>query len=518
MSIVTSVMIGLLFCSGFPLYQGVGKPAVSGYLEVRTDKASYYRHEVIRVRIRFGLDEEGLRKQVIQPFRQELDLPIRIEAAWTKKLSGARLLAAENSASPAGLRSFILGDELAWARKLEEVRSKDGRRIPLYEWSQDLVVAKPGTLEIRDSRLHFAYTRGFKEDFLKGRIPLDRNDVVLPAKDLEIVVHELPLQGRPSGFGNFGNAVGRFQFEARVVPGKLRVGQSLELELRFEGEGNLADFVPPGLLNIEGFHLLGRSDSYRPGLRLLKYEFRILPEARAEFPAIPWVYFDPASGRGYQVLHSSKKSLAIEGLLEAKQASPAELDKELDKELEKRIEPRTDIADLMTVGPARYALQSSPSQRFPSRGSPLPLSVLLLSCLAPWLFFFATWSWRRGHEQRLQRACLARARRAAERLRVRCKQAKGELSKPFIDYLAIRLACLPAAVIGPALPDRLKQWGLPAALAQDCFARLDHLVAQRYGARSRQHEGEETLQLLEQLEQEFDAIDAGVAKPKEACE
>ena len=82
-------------------------------------------------------------------------------------------------------------------------------------------------------------------------------------------------------------------------------------------------------------------------------------------------------------------------------------------ELEKRIEPRTDIADLMTVDPARYALQSSPSQRFPSRGSPLPLSVLLLSCLAPWLFFFATWSWRRAHEQRLHRACLSRSRSAA---------------------------------------------------------------------------------------------------------
>ena len=69
------------------------------------------------------------------------------------------------------------------------------------------------------------------------------------------------------------------------------------------------------------------------------------------------------------------------------------------------------------------------------------------------------------------------------------------------DYLAARLHCPPAAVIGPGLADRLRETGVESDLAERAARVVERLTAARYGAEDDAREAARaTRELVDELE------------------
>ena len=61
------------------------------FVDVRTDRETYFVGQAIRVRLRFGFEETFFAENLTQLFRRRLEIPVRIEAPWVEGLGGARL-------------------------------------------------------------------------------------------------------------------------------------------------------------------------------------------------------------------------------------------------------------------------------------------------------------------------------------------------------------------------------------------------------------------------------------------
>ena len=78
-------------------------PSSRVFVEVASDRDSYVVHQPIRVRVRIGVAEDFLSRNMIQLFRRELDVPVQVAAAWLRELEGLTRHASKHAAL-AGLR------------------------------------------------------------------------------------------------------------------------------------------------------------------------------------------------------------------------------------------------------------------------------------------------------------------------------------------------------------------------------------------------------------------------------
>ena len=256
------------------------------------EPAEAYVHQPVRVTLRIEYDEKFFRESGVQMFSRELDLPIKIEASWLEGGSGSVSLA--------------LNDDVAFA-----TRAGDG--VVVIE--RVVVPDEAGAWELAAPVVRFAFASEFREDFIHGRLPVDRKDVRIEGEPVTIPVLALPAAGRPPSF--FG-AVGRFDVHAATSTGEVDAGAIFQLIVRIEGEGNLAGFDPPRLTGLTGFHVYGALDDYVDGTRTITYDVAALDPSVGQVPPIPFWYFDP-DRRAYRVAESAAIPLRVRGRPEAKQ-------------------------------------------------------------------------------------------------------------------------------------------------------------------------------------------------------
>jgi hypothetical protein len=420
------------------------------FVETETPRTTYFVHEPFRLNLRVGLDRRFLETNLVQMFSRELDVPVQILAPWLDELEGTVVRGDE--ARPGRRLSVALNDDVVEGRRGAD-RRQGSRPYTVLEIERTYVATRPGELVIAAPELRFAHATEFKEDFVHGRMALDRRDALVVGRPLTLEIRALPEEGRPPGFTG---AVGRrFSVRAEAAPRTLEAGAILKLVLHIEGEGDLERFDPPRLDGLAGsFHVYGRIDDKGAARRTITYDVAPLHAAVTEVPAIAFAYFDPREPATYRTVRTAPIPLTVQG---------------------------------GATGPAE------PPPRKDASRSVLP-EVLGAALLAAAL---ALLLWRSAR----RRAAPAPGPAAAFRARVGT-----DVAEAFTGYLAARLHCEPAAVIAPDLPARLATAGVPAALAARAAALLEELVAARYGGTASDDRPEANARaLVEELEASFHA-------------
>ena len=281
------------------------------FLELTTPRSAYYVHEPIRLRLRFGIEDEFLHGALVQPFRQQLDVPVQLAAPWLRDLPGAIPLADEPDEPPGAggepRLSFALNEGLARARTVE-YRRLDGRHFSVLELEASYLASAAGELMIPAPLLRFAYATRFEEDLINGRMAADRIDAFVTGRGLTLEIRPLPEEGRPR---EFSGAVGSFTLSAEARPRRLAPGESLALVLSIAGQGDLEHFDAPRLDGLAGFHVNGAVEDRHGGRRTITYDLAPLGADVHEVPPLPFVFFDPGPPAEYRTLWTLPIALEV---------------------------------------------------------------------------------------------------------------------------------------------------------------------------------------------------------------
>jgi hypothetical protein len=267
---------------------------VHAFVELSAQPAMVFVEQPVRLTIRFGVEKEYLRHNLLQLFTRPLDIPVQLEFGWKTDTAYASTLGP----------TFALGEEIVRPTRARE-EQRAGASFVVLELERAFTPDAPGRLEIPGPVLHFAYATRFGEDLVSGAVPLDRSNGLVQGAPLVLEVAPFPAEGRPAGFSN---AVGKFTLAAEVFPRELEVGEKLQLVLTISGPGNLARLAPPRLDGFEGLHLLGITEELKSDTRTLHCELVAESPKAREVPAIALDSFDPLT-RAY--IHTSTKPIPL---------------------------------------------------------------------------------------------------------------------------------------------------------------------------------------------------------------
>jgi hypothetical protein len=287
-----------------------GPPAdetTKGYAwtDVRLPDRAPFVGECFVVRLAGAVDVDVLEANLVQPFRQPLDVPVQLEHPWFSgsparpvALGPARSAGAAAAAESGGAVGAVgaspsarvaLGGELAsGARRVE--REPDGRRFTVVSFERTFVADGSAPLAVPAPRMGFAYANEFREDLIGGRVPVDRHDAFVLGEAKELAFRALPEAGRPY---SFTGAVGRFTLDAELRPGHAAVGDDVELTVTVRADGPVGPYDAPALDRFPGFDVLGLveeadGDERRFIVQLVPRSVGLLAVAPVEFTA-----FDP---------------------------------------------------------------------------------------------------------------------------------------------------------------------------------------------------------------------------------
>ena len=459
-----------------------GPPARErAFLEVVVPGDTFFLHQIIGLRLRIGVDRDFFKDHAVQPFRRPLDVPVQLEVPWFRELPGAFSAADGGGEEEAGPTIALNGEIMRGRAAPEQVIG--GRVYTVVEIEKSYLPEKTGVLEIPASRMSFIYAMEFHEDMLQGRIPRDRRTAMVAGRARKLRIDPLPDQGRPAWFDG---AVGRFTVRAETRAREATVGEVLKLTLHFAGRGNLAFFTPPRLDGLAGFHVYGRIEERRGEGRAVTYDLVPLHTGVKGIPPIPFAFFDPP--RGYRTVRTRPIPLAVKPMRGGRK--PAHLPV---GPRNKPLPGRDDIYGLKDVPP-------------PGRWGEKPSSLLLMvALLLPWIGAGALLYGLRVRERARRDVAGRRARGAAAAFSAGLARPNAEVDTVLAAYLAARLRCPEAAVIGPELPGRLVAAGIPRDLAIGTARSLEALVAGRYGGEPTAGSHDEARALVAELETHFQA-------------
>jgi hypothetical protein len=134
-----------------------------------------------------------------------------------------------------------------------------------------------------------------------SRDPFRRREGVAKAGAIEIEVLPLPAEGKPA---DFSGAVGTFTLSAAPSPREVRVGESITLSVRVEGQGNIKSISEIPIPEFDGFRVFAPKarDSVRVergrigGAKI--FDLVLVPQRVGDFSleGLTLAYFDPAEG------------------------------------------------------------------------------------------------------------------------------------------------------------------------------------------------------------------------------
>ncbi|MGE3172253.1 MAG: BatD family protein [Planctomycetota bacterium] len=413
--------------------------------------------QVFAVRVTVGVERAVLPK-LVQLFRRELDVPVQVTAPW---LDGTRALprfAGAAAGSPAGSSAvspvgpvLALAGDAAVATAVDDV-ARDGRTFAVWTVDRRLLAREPGAHELLAPQLRFAFATQFRDDFVNGRVALDRTDVSVPGAPVTVTVRPLPTEGRPA---QFTGAVGEFTVEAEARPRELAVGEHLELTVRVRGDGDLRGFAPPQLA-LPGLHAFGVLDGGVDGdARVLRYDLVPTTSAVDAVPPVAFAFYAP--GVGYREVRTAAIPLQVRPAAAGGDGNGAARPVEVTTRA-------PGLADIFASG------------ELPRDGGRTGSAFAAAALLLPWAVALALLALRRPRAARgattaAPRELAAAFARAAESRHV-------DLLSAFDAYVTARLGSPPAA---DALAARLHALGVPADLAQRAGRLRRSLEAARYG-------------------------------------
>ena len=422
-------------------------PCVWGQERVRVEtlvaRTDCFVQEQVNITLRISYDETFFAEHAVQMFHQHFDLPVKVEAPWLEGLKGV-----DPGGSDSVGVSFALNDDAAVGRR-GAASSLSLRTWVEVDYERTLVPTQPGELRLAAPSLRYVYGNEFEDDFIHGRIATIQHAVTVRGKPLVLHVRPLPDAGRPAGFTG---AVGHFSVEAHVGRTELDLNEPFRLTLRIRGVGNFESFRAPRLDSWKGLHLLGRVDDRGTQSRTIGYDFVATTADVTTVPAVAFSYFDPRAPAGYRTVKTPPIALRIRGAAD----SPEQSQPPAAPEPESRVHLGWIAAALL-----------------------LAAGVILLR--------------RRKVQQAAEDVVDATAEFRAAAVR--------DPADAFAGYLATRLGCSVATVIGPDLGARLESAGVNPDAAARAGAMVERLVGARYGgAAIDEVSRSDALALVEELE------------------
>ena len=247
-----------------------------------------------------------------QPFMVTLRLDLRnaFFETWSGTLREDRL-EIPWIAGNEGLHFLELSDPPPGAEILRSIPLEGGPEIlPVHgaprEGGRIRLVARVRFLPVRTGSLTLegaAYRAAFEE-----APPLFER-----AEPVAIEVLPLPREGRPEGFTN-GVGVFAATFAVRPDPAKVRLGDTLKLELTLEGEGNLEILELPKFAALDrDFRLFDARDDVEPGMRRRTFHLAPRSEAVRELPELAFAWFDPEAERYVTAVFEPKRVFVLPG-------------------------------------------------------------------------------------------------------------------------------------------------------------------------------------------------------------
>lgn len=450
------LLLGLAACSPVRL-EGVVPPFAPEdervFLELEGPSRTVFVHETVRLVLRFGFEQGFLDAEVVQLFRQDLELPAQVLATWSDGFAGARVVPAPAAAGATA--RFALNDGFA-AGAVATLERLDGVRFTTLELTFELLPERAGLLELPPTFLRYAWATEFEDDVFQGRVPLDRHDGVFEAAPLTLNVRELPREDQPT---TFTGAVGSFTFTAELAPREPGAGSGVLLALRVAGVGNLELFGPPLLDPLaREFRVLATHEELEAGART----FHIELQARAEqagtvrtLPALEFAWFDPAPPAGYHTTTVGPWPLTLRsGALD-----------------DGAVDPPEDLP--LTTDGLRDEANASNDGR-----NTLLIALVAASLLGLLLAVLR----RRSHRSGSPTHGAARTSAFTQAARALRAASDDELPQAFVACLAAALGLAPERVEPRRLEHELCAAGVPAPLAREAAATLAALLAARYGA------------------------------------
>jgi len=376
-----------------------------------------YLGATARVVVIVGVKRDALENRLVQMFQRELDVPVRVSVPWLRKLAGAKVTLRTED----GERTIGVNDDFIEAAVYEDTPEILGVAVVV-----DIEPLRPGPLVLAAPEARYMTATKFRDDFLRGRVPVDRQDAVAKGEPFTITVRELPNDGRPEGFTG---AVGDFNVKAEASATEVEVGATFKVTLDIEGDGNMTSFTPPPFRH-DGFHVYGILERKTATWRDVTYEVAVLRDDVTAVPALVFPFFHPETGT-YRTAKTKPIPLTVRSV--GPGPAPAR---------EEPTEPEAPASNWWIFAVAGAGVVLALAVRLRIRARPAPEVPPLI----------------RFHER-----------------------AQTDPAGAFAEYLAARLGCAPAAVIGPDLEARLEASGAPADLAARAAALMERLVAARYG-------------------------------------
>lgn len=406
-------------------------------VQVSADRTTVYAGEPLRLRVLASFDEVFFKDRAVSLFSRKMDVPLRLDAPWLRGIRGADLVDSPDPSSPTA--TLAVGDDI---ERVARVEGRQGTPRPYGGLSvvRTFVAREPGDVTLDAPELRFAYATKFEEDFVDGRRGVDRHDVVVHGEPLTLHVLPLPAERRPA---TFAGAVGRsLAIRAECGAHDVAAGETFRLTLRIEGDGHLATFAAPRLDGLAGFHVYGMLDDHGASVRTIGYDVAALDTSVREIPAIEWSYYDTNDPPSYRTL---------------------------------RTEPIP-----ITVRPAANAPVSGTQKEPPAADSWL---AFVLTVVAAASAVVVTRILMRRRSAAVPDLAAERRVAAAESV-ASAAASGGDVAAAFTEYLAARLGCAPAAVVGADLAVRLASAGVSDDVARRAASTFDALVASRYGGGS----------------------------------
>lgn len=176
---------------------------------------------------------------------------------------------------------------------------------------------KTGKLEIMPLTLDVPIdVQGNRRDFFGRRI-MERVNKTISAGKRTIDVKPLPENGKPA---SFNGAVGDFSFDVSTNKTSLKANESLQLDLKISGKGNLKLFSIPTVKLPSAFEVY--EPEYKEEVRTniqgmqgsISNSYTIVPQNRGTYPINPisFSFFDPKTER-YRTITSDEFTIEVEG-------------------------------------------------------------------------------------------------------------------------------------------------------------------------------------------------------------
>jgi hypothetical protein len=190
----------------------------------------------------------------------------------------------------------------------------DGQSWGVLELATPLIATSAGVREVPPGLVQVelpAKTRRRISLFSESR------SEAFPTAPVPVAVYPLPAEGRGA---HFSGLVGDFTLSVALSKNRLAAGESTTLTVRIEGDGSLAGFILPPLLEQPGFVAYDDEPSFQGriedgrffGAALLKRA--IVPEKQGRYtlPPIQIQTFSPATGE-YELLEGPRFQIEVVG-------------------------------------------------------------------------------------------------------------------------------------------------------------------------------------------------------------